>query len=215
MPEWKISVDPEPYEAAVAFMEARVEEIKRGRDAGVRVPGLVWLLEHPPLYTAGTGAGDGDLLDASRFPVYRARRGGKFTYHGPGQRVGYVMLDIKTRYAPEAPDVQDYVRRLERWMIAALAAFGVRGERRKGRIGIWVATPAGEKKIAAIGVRVRGGVSYHGVALNVRPDLSHFSGIVPCGLREHGVTSLRDLGITAEMDAVDAALLAAWDSAFG
>ena len=167
---------------------------------------LVWLLEHPPLYTAGTSAKEGDLLDTARFPVYRTGRGGQFTYHGPGQRVGYVMLDVKTRYAPAVPDLRDYVQKLERWLIETLAEFGVKGELRDGRIGIWVATPGGEKKIAALGVRVKRGVSYHGVALNVNPDLSHFSGIVPCGIREHGVTSLYQLGAEADMVAVDAVL---------
>lgn len=143
------------------------------------------------------------MLDVARFPVYRSGRGGQFTYHGPGQRVGYVMLDLKVRYAPAVPDLRDYVQKLERWLIETLAEFGVKGELRDGRIGIWVVTPQGEKKIAALGVRVRQGVSYHGVALNVNPDLSHFSGIVPCGIREHGVTSLWDLGVNASMRAVD------------
>ncbi len=166
----------------------------------------VWLLEHPPLYTAGTSAKEGDLLERARFPVYASGRGGQYTYHGPGQRVGYVMLDLKSRYAPAVPDLRDYVQKLERWLILTLDQFGVRGELREGRIGIWVATPYGEKKIAALGVRVRSGVSFHGVALNVCPDLSHFSGIVPCGIREHGVTSLRDLGVKVSMDAVDQVL---------
>ena len=164
---------------------------------------MVWLLEHPPLYTAGTSACDEDLIAPARFPVHRTGRGGQYTYHGPGQRVAYVMLNLGQR----GGDLHAYVSGLERWLIAALADFGVRGEVRKGRVGVWVARAGGrEDKIGAIGVRVRRGVSYHGVSLNVAPELEHFSGIVPCGIREHGVTSLVDLGVAAGMVEVDAAL---------
>jgi lipoyl(octanoyl) transferase len=177
---------PVAYEDAVRFMEDRVAGIHAGA-----ADEMVWLLEHPPLYTAGTSADDSDLLDA-RFPVFKTGRGGQYTYHGPGQRVGYVMLNLKKRQ--QVPDIKDYVWRLEEWIIRTLAAFGVTGERREGRVGIWVARGGGrEDKVAAIGVRVRHWVTYHGVAINVDPDLSHFSGIVPCGISGHGVTSLREL----------------------
>lgn len=199
--EWKHSDRPVPYPDAVAFMEARAADIRAGR-----ADETVWLLEHPPLYTAGTSAKAADLLDSRRFPVYETGRGGEYTYHGPGQRVGYVMLDLKRRYAPEAPDLRDYVKKLERWLIATLAHFGVEGGTRDGRIGIWVNTPTGEAKIAALGIRVRQGVSYHGIALNVNPDLTHFAGIVPCGIREFGVTSLEALGIHEKLRAVDLVL---------
>jgi len=185
-----------PYPAAVAFMEERVAAIRRGEALET-----VWLLEHPPVYTAGTSARDDELLDP-RFPVYRVGRGGRFTYHGPGQRVAYVMLDLARR----GRDVRGFVHRLEAWLIDALARFGVRGERREGRVGIWVETPKGEAKIAALGVRLRRWVSFHGVSLNVDPDLSHFSGIVPCGLAGLPVTSLAELGVRVTMDEVDAAL---------
>lgn len=201
--EWKISESPVSYPEAVEAMEARVAAIRNG-EAGEQV----WLLEHPPLYTAGTSARAEDLLEA-RFPVYQTGRGGQFTYHGPGQRVAYVMLDLKRRYGG-TPDLRHYVWSLEEWLIRTLDEFGVRGERREGRVGIWVATPAGEAKIAALGVRVRHGVSYHGVALNVNPDLSHFQGIVPCGVREFGVTSLAMLGISEAMRRVDEVFQASW-----
>jgi lipoyl(octanoyl) transferase len=205
--EWRISDSPVPYEAAVAEMERRVGAI---REAGA--PELVWLLEHPPLYTAGTGAKAQDLLDPTRLPVHRTGRGGQYTYHGPGQRIAYVMLDLD-RFGH---DVRCHVWRLEEWMIAALARFNVKGERRDGRIGVWIATADGrEDKIAAIGVRVRRWVSYHGVALNVDPDLDHFRGIVPCGIVQHGVTSLARLGITASTAEVDIALRATFDEVFG
>ena len=171
---------------------------------------MVWLLEHPPIYTAGTSANDADLIDA-RFPVYRTGRGGQFTYHGPGQRVGYAMLNLKNR----KPDVRAYVRDLEQWLIEALAQLGVKGERREGRVGIWVARGAREDKIAALGVRIRRWVRFHGVALNVEPDLSHFGGIVPCGVSQHGVTSLADLGVMASMADVDVALKQSFDKIFG
>ena len=203
--EWKLSDGLVPYPEALAKMEARAAAIAEGT-AGE----LAWLLEHPPIYTAGTSARDADLLDA-RFPVYRTGRGGQFTYHGPGQRVGYVMLDLKRR----KPDVRAYVHDLEQWLIETLAALGVKGERREGRVGIWVERGAREDKIAALGVRIRRWVSLHGVALNVSPDLGHFSGIVPCGVRAHGVTSLADLGIDVPMADVDIALKGSFQKIFG
>ncbi|HEY9537872.1 MAG TPA: lipoyl(octanoyl) transferase LipB [Kiloniellaceae bacterium] len=209
--EWRVEPGLTDYPAAVAAMEARVAAIRDGR-----LPELVWLVEHPPLYTAGTSAEPGDLLQPDRFPVYRSGRGGEFTYHGPGQRVAYVMLDLKRR----GPDVRRYVHDLEEWIVRALAAFNVKGERRDGRVGIWVpreAVPAGgrEDKIAAIGVRVRRWVTYHGIAINVEPDLEHFSGIVPCGIRGHGVTSLVDLGLPVGLPDLDAALRASFPGVFG
>ena len=203
--EWRIQGGLTPYPEAVAFMEDRAAAIAAGRAAE-----LVWLVEHPPIYTAGTSAKDSDLLDA-RFPVFKTGRGGQFTYHGPGQRVGYVMLDLKRRKA----DVHAYVRDLEEWLIRTLARFSVRGERRDGRVGIWVARGGREDKIAALGVRVRHWVTFHGVSLNVEPDLSHFSGIVPCGIRDHGVTSLADLGLKVTMADVDAALRETFQEVFG
>jgi lipoyl(octanoyl) transferase len=204
-PDWKISDAPVAYPEALAEMEARAAAIAEG-SAGE----LIWLLEHPPIYTAGTSAQDSDLLDA-RFPVYRTGRGGQFTYHGPGQRVGYAMLDLKRR----KPDVRAYVHDLEQWLIEALAEFNVKGERREGRVGIWVQRGLREDKIAALGVRIKRWVTFHGVALNVDPDLSHFSGIVPCGVRAHGVTSLADLGIPATMADVDVALKKSFTKIFG
>jgi lipoyl(octanoyl) transferase len=205
-PEWLSSKGLVQYPDALAFMEKRVAEIRAGE-----APECVWLLEHPPLYTAGTSARAEDLLD-SRFPVYDAGRGGQYTYHGPGQRVAYVMLDLKQREA----DVRRFVRDLEEWIIRALARFNVEGERREGRVGIWVRREGGrEDKIAAIGVRLRRWVSYHGVSINLEPDLSHFSGIVPCGIREHGVTSLVDLGLPVTMEDLDAALQASFAEVFG
>lgn len=204
--EWSISLDPVPYEEAVAAMEARVEAI-RTDDA----PELIWLLEHPPLYTAGTSARPDDLLEPERLPVYRTGRGGQYTYHGPGQRVAYVMVDLKRRQL----DVRRYVNLLENWLIAALAEFNVRGERRDGRVGVWVAREGGrEDKIAAIGVRVRRWVTYHGISLNVEPDLQHYAGIVPCGIAEHGVTSLVDLGLPVGLEDVDVALKTTWHRIF-
>ena len=207
--EWKISDQPVPYPEALAAMEARAAAIADGT-AGEQARELVWLLEHPPIYTAGTSANDADLLDA-RFPVYRTGRGGQFTYHGPGQRVGYAMLDLKTR----TPDVRAYVRDLEQWLIETLAQFNVKGERREGRVGIWVQRGMREDKIAALGVRIKRWVTLHGVALNVEPDLSHFSGIVPCGVTAHGVTSLADLGIQVSMADVDVALIQSFKKIFG
>ncbi len=203
--EWKIGHGLVPYPEALAEMEARAAAIADGK-AGE----LVWLLEHPPIYTAGTSAKEADLLDA-RFPVYRTGRGGQFTYHGPGQRVAYAMLDLKRR----RPDVRAYVRDLEQWLIETLQEFGVDGERREGRVGIWVQRGIREDKIAALGVRIKRWVSQHGVALNVAPDLSHFSGIVPCGVKAHGVTSLADLGIDVSMAEVDFALKGSFQKIFG
>ena len=203
--EWIVRPGLLPYPEAVEFMERRVVGI-----AGGQARELVWLVEHPPIYTAGTSAKDSDLLEA-RFPVFKTGRGGQFTYHGPGQRVGYVMLNLK----PRGGDVRRYVHDLEEWLIRALAHFNVKGERREGRVGIWVARGSREDKIAALGVRVRRWVTFHGVALNVEPDLTHFSGIVPCGIRGHGVTSLADLGIPAAMADVDVALRAAFGEVFG
>jgi len=196
--EWQISKIPVEYEAAVEAMEQRVAAIRDGTAAEI-----VWLLEHPPLYTAGTSAREEDLLDPQRLPVHRTGRGGRYTYHGPGQRIAYVMLDLSRR----GRDVRCHVHRLEEWMIRTLARFDVRGERRDGRIGIWVAGRGGaEAKIAAIGVRVRRWVTYHGVALNLDPELDHYRGIVPCGIAEHGVTSLAALGVGATMEEVDTVL---------
>jgi lipoyl(octanoyl) transferase len=203
---WQISDAPVAYPDAVAAMEARVGGIAEGQ-----ANEMVWLLEHPPLYTAGTSAKADDLLMPNRFPVYPTGRGGQFTYHGPGQRVGYVMMDLRQRNN----DVRRFVRDLEEWLIRTLARFNVRGQRREGRVGIWVVRHGGrEDKIAALGIRVRRGVSYHGVSFNVDPELEHFSGIVPCGIAEHGVTSLADLGLSATMADVDIALKAAFEEVF-
>jgi lipoyl(octanoyl) transferase len=209
--EWQVTVPPVPYPEAVAAMETRVSAI-----AAHRAPELVWLLEHPPLYTSGTSSKPGDLLDA-RFPTFATGRGGQLTYHGPGQRVAYVMLDLKRRH----PDVRAYVAGLEEWVIRALAAFHIKGERREDRVGVWVKRPdkgpGFEDKIAAIGVRLRHWVSFHGIAINVAPDLTHFAGIVPCGVADprYGVTSLADLGQTATMAEVDIVLRQAFDVVFG
>jgi lipoyl(octanoyl) transferase len=196
--EWILSDKPIAYPDAIAAMERHVDAMIAG-GAGERV----WLLEHPPLYTGGTSAKPSDLLAANRFPVYQTGRGGEYTYHGPGQRVAYVMLDLKKR---GAADVRAYVQSLERWLIATLAQFGVEGFTREGRVGVWVATANGEAKIAALGIRMRKWVTYHGVSLNVAPDLAHYAGIVPCGIQGYGVTSLEKLGIKASMKEVDAAL---------
>jgi lipoyl(octanoyl) transferase len=214
--EWRVADGLVPYADAVAFMDARVEAIAAGA-----APELVWLLEHPPLYTAGTSARMTDLLEA-RFPVHKSGRGGQFTYHGPGQRIAYVLLDLNRR----KPDLRAFVCALEAWIIAALATFNVKGERRGDRIGVWVSRPekprgkngeSAEDKIAAVGIRVRRWVSLHGIALNVAPDLSHFGGIVPCGISAAhlGVTSLHDLGVLAARGEVDAALRATFEPIFG
>jgi len=209
-PEWRVRPGLLPYLEAISFMEARAEAIAAGR-----ADEMVWLVEHPPIYTAGTSAKDADLLDA-RFPVFKTGRGGQFTYHGPGQRVGYVMLDLKRRTdLKKGPDVRKYVHDLEEWLIRTLAHFNVKGERREGRVGIWVARGNREDKIAALGVRVRRWVTFHGVSFNVDPDLSHFTGIVPCGITQYGVTSLADLGILVSMADVDVAMKAAFEDVFG
>jgi lipoyl(octanoyl) transferase len=209
--EWCISDGYVAYEAAVAFMNARAADIAAGR-----APERIWLLEHPPLYTAGTSARGEDVLDA-RFPVFDSGRGGQMTYHGPGQRVAYVMLDLHRR----GPDVRRFVATLEEWIIRTLSAFNVRGERREDRVGVWVRRPdkgdGFEDKIAAIGIRVKQWVTLHGIALNVEPDLSHFAGIVPCGVQEnrYGVTSLADLGHLVSMAEVDMAMRRAFEELFG
>jgi lipoyl(octanoyl) transferase len=214
MVEWCISDGLTDYDAAVAVMEARAGAIAEGR-----ADEMIWLLEHPPLYTAGTSANPADLVDPDRFPVFETRRGGQYTYHGPGQRVAYVMLDLNQR----GRDVRAFVKRLEDWIIAALAEFNVRGEVRDGRVGVWVVrgdkplTASGapaEDKIAAIGVRLRKWVSFHGIAINVDPVLEHFTGIVPCGISDHGVTSLVDLGLPVTMSDLDVALKRSFDTVF-
>ena len=202
--EWQVEKDPVAYDHAVSFMENRVQMI---RECGAN--DLVWLLEHPPLYTAGTSANAKDLLDPA-FPVYATGRGGQYTYHGPGQRIAYVMMDLQKR----SSDLRRYICDLEEWIILALKHFDVQGERRTGRIGIWVRIKDSEAKIAAVGVRVRKWVTYHGVSINLNPDLSHYNGIVPCGIRDYGVTSLHDLGIKVPMPALDDALRGSWKAVF-
>lgn len=208
--EWARSDGYVGYPEAVAAMEARAAAIAEGS-----APELLWLLEHPPLYTAGVSARDDDLLDAGRFPVHRTSRGGQFTYHGPGQRVAYVMLDLNAR----GRDVRAFVRGLEQWIIGALDRFNVEADVREGRVGVWVERKgphwSREDKIAAIGVKVRKWVSFHGISLNVEPDLTHFGGIVPCGIQEHGVTSLVDLGVPATLDDADEALKQSFREVFG
>jgi lipoyl(octanoyl) transferase len=215
MVEWITSAGLTPYEIAVREMEARAAAIRAGTASEA-----VWLVEHPPLYTAGTSAKPGDLTDPDRFPVFASKRGGQYTYHGPGQRVAYVMLDVAAR----RHDVRRFVQELETWIISALAEFNVKGEIRDGRVGVWVARPEKpplpdgtprEDKIAAIGIRLRKWVSFHGLSINVEPDLSHFDGIVPCGIREHGVTSLVDLGLPVTMADVDLALKRTFGGVFG
>jgi lipoyl(octanoyl) transferase len=209
--EWQVSDALVDYQDALVVMTERAAAIARGQ-----APELIWLLEHPPLYTAGTSARPHELIDA-RFPVHTVGRGGQFTYHGPGQRVGYIMLDLRRR----APDVRRYVATIEEWIIRTLAAFNVRGERREDRVGVWVRRPdkgdGFEDKIAAIGIRVRQWVTLHGFALNIEPDLEHFSGIVPCGVSapRYGVTSLADLGLTVTMPEIDLALRTAFEPLFG
>jgi lipoyl(octanoyl) transferase len=203
---WAVSGGQVDYPAAVEAMEARATAIAEGR-AGE----LVWLLEHPPIYTAGVSAKSADLLEPDRFPVFRTGRGGQLTYHGPGQRVAYVMLDLNQR----ARDVHAFVAALEAWLIGALGTLGVAGEIRPGRVGVWVERPGREDKIAAIGVKLRRWVSFHGIALNVAPDLTHFGGIVPCGVSQHGVTSLADLGVAAGMVEADVVLKASFEAVFG
>ena len=212
--EWIVSDSPVDYQTAVDWMEQRAQAIASGEEKE-----CVWLLEHPPLYTAGTSAKAEDLVQPDRFPVHQTGRGGQYTYHGPGQRIAYVMLDLKRR----RPDVRAFVAALERWVIDTLDAFNVVGERREDRVGVWVqrpnkAAPEGEiaeDKIAAIGIRLRKWVSFHGISINVEPELDHFSGIVPCGVSRHGVTSLVDLGLPVTMNDVDVALKAAFQPIFG
>jgi lipoyl(octanoyl) transferase len=205
--DWRISDALVDYEPARSFMEGRVAQIIDGE-----APEMVWLLEHPPLYTAGTSADPAELVDREKFPVFDAGRGGRYTYHGPGQRIAYVMLDLRQR----GRDVRAHVHNLEAWVIAALDRFNVKGERREGRIGIWVDRGNGrEDKIGAIGVRVRHWVTFHGISLNVEPDLSHYEGIVPCGISDQGVTSLVDLGLPVTMADVDVVLQETWDDVFG
>ena len=209
--EWRISDSTVAYPDALSFMEERVEAIHKEA-----APETVWLLEHPPLYTAGTSADEAELLDPDRFPVYQIGRGGRYTYHGPGQRIAYVMVDLTKR----GNDVRAFVKNLEQWVIRALARFNVTAESRDDRVGIWVRRGAPgnpvsrEDKIAAIGVRVRHWVTYHGIAINLEPELEHFSGIVPCGIAEHGVTSLLDLGVTPTMAELDVALMATFEEVF-
>lgn len=215
MVEWKISSGLTDYDTALAVMEARANDIANGT-----ADELIWLVEHPPLYTAGTSAKIADLVQPDRFPVYNTRRGGQYTYHGPGQRVAYAMLDLNKR----GKDVRKFVQDMEHWVIAALAEFNIKGEIREGRVGVWVErddkplTVTGQKpedKIAAIGLRIRKWVSFHGLSINVEPDLSHFDGIVPCGITDHGVTSLVDLGLPVGMDDVDTALRRGFEDVFG
>lgn len=215
MVEWKITPGLTQYEDAVAFMEARADAIRAGE-----ADECIWLVEHPPLYTAGTSAKIEDLTDPDRFPVHTSKRGGQYTYHGPGQRVVYVMLDVAKR----GKDVRGFVEQLEHWVISTLAQFNVTGEIRCGRVGVWVEredkplTVTGQKaedKIAAIGIRLRKWVSFHGISINVEPDLEHFSGIVPCGITEFGVTSLVDLGLPVTMDDLDVALKSTFETTFG
>jgi len=214
-PDWRISEGLVPYEEALATMEARVADIRAGRARE-----LVWLLEHPPLYTAGTSSKQQDLLAPARFPVHVAGRGGQYTYHGPGQRVAYVMLDLRARHQ----DVRRYVFDLEDWTIRTLARFNVTAERRAGRVGVWVTRPdkpklpdggPREDKIAAIGVRIRHWVAFHGISINVEPDLGHYAGIVPCGIADHGVTSLADLGLTTSLADLDMVLAETFEEVFG
>ena len=214
MVEWRVTDTLQDYAEALAWQEARVAAIRAGE-----AEECVWLLEHPPLLTAGTSAREEDLLEPGRFPVHEAGRGGQYTYHGPGQRVAYAMLDLNRR----GRDVRAYVNKLEEWVIRALAEFGVTGERRSDRVGVWVVRPEkppgpdgapAEDKVAAIGVRLRRWVAFHGVAINVEPDLTHFGAIVPCGITGHGVTSLVDLGVPASMSDFDIALKEAFDDVF-
>ena len=205
-PEWQVTEELIPYPEALETMTERVKAIQSGTK-----PELVWLLQHPPLYTAGTSAKAADLLHP-QFPVYEAGRGGQYTYHGPGQRIAYVLLDLSRR----GKDVRVYVHQLEEWLIRALARLGVTALRREGRVGLWVERPDGQDdKIAAIGVRISRWISFHGIALNVDPDLSHYAGIIPCGIRDHGITSLAQLGKTTDMGKVDEALRTAWTEVFG
>jgi lipoyl(octanoyl) transferase len=209
-PEWVVARGLVPYPEAIASMQAHIAAVRAG-EARERI----WLLEHPPLYTAGTSAKPADLTDPERFQTYAAGRGGQWTYHGPGQLVAYVMLDLARPHGKlPARDIHAYVTALENWLIATLAIFGIRGERRPGRVGVWVADGAAEAKIAAVGVRITKWVSWHGISLNVCPDLSHFSGIVPCGISGHGVTSLQALGVASSIEEVGTTLREEWSTYF-
>ncbi len=207
--KWDIATELVPYDDALARMTSHVDAMKRGA-----ADELVWLVEHPPLYTAGSSAKKGDLLTPDRFPVYETGRGGQYTYHGPGQRVGYVMLDLKKRAGHKVPDIRVFVKQLEQWIINTLATYDVEAFTRDGRIGVWVDTPEGEAKIAALGIRLSGGITYHGIAVNVSPNLTHYEGIVPCGISQFGVTSLAALGKGADMAAFDARLERAFKAIF-
>lgn len=209
--DWYTSPELVPYELALQSMEDHVAQMVAG-DAGEKI----WLLEHPPIYTTGTSAKENELVSIGDIPVFQAGRGGQTTYHGPGQRVAYVMLNLKERFAPKLPDIRQFVFNLEEWVITTLAHFGVKGERREGRVGVWVVMPNGsEAKIAAIGIRIRRYMSFHGISINVDPDLSHYQGIIPCGISQYGVTSLKDLGIDVSMDEVDKVLKDAFKKVFG
>lgn len=214
MVEWITSQGLTPYPDALAFMEDRVAQISAGT-----ADEAIWLVEHPPLYTAGTSAKPSDLLEPDKFPVYEARRGGEYTYHGPGQRVAYIMLDVGAR----GHDVRAFVNQIEGWIIATLGTFNIKGERRTGRVGVWVTRPdkprqpsgdMTEDKVAALGIRLRKWISFHGLSINVEPDLAHFDGIVPCGITGHGVTSLVDLGLPVTLDDVDVALRQTFERSF-
>jgi lipoyl(octanoyl) transferase len=202
---WEIASTPQPYLQTVARMEAEAALIAKGQ-----APELVWLLEHPALYTAGTSAKPQDLVTPDRFPVFETGRGGQYTYHGPGQRIAYVMLDLKKR----GGDVRGFVAALERWIIATLADLGVTGEVREDRVGVWVSRPGREDKIAALGIRVRHGVTFHGISINLNPDLTHFNGIIPCGVSEHGLTSFADLGLNIDLSTLDEALVRNFEKQF-
>ena len=215
MVDWIVTDGLTPYQDALSFMENRVEAIHQGR-----ADEAIWLLEHPPLYTAGTSAKPSDLTDPDRFPVFQAKRGGQYTYHGPGQRVVYVMLDLNRR----SRDIRAFVQDLEGWVIDTLAGFGLTGHIREGRVGVWIDRPEkpplpdgrmAEDKIAAIGIRLRKWISFHGISINVEPDLEHFSGIVPCGINDYGVTSLVDLGLPVTMEDLDMALKRSFEARFG
>lgn len=194
MIEWKISKSLIDYNQALSLMEDRIEKIHKAE-----ADEMIWLLEHPSIYTAGTGAKDTELLHMNQIPVYQTGRGGKYTYHGPGQRIGYLMLDLKKR----GEDIRKYITNLEEWIIASLKEIGIKGERKEGRIGIWVTSNKSEAKIAAVGVRVRKWITYHGIAININPDLSYFKGIIPCGISEYGVTSLQELGFKISQEDLD------------
>lgn len=210
LPEWRVSNSPVDYEEAVSWMEQRVAAIAAGLE-----PECIWLIEHPPLYTAGTSANREDLLIEDRFPVYKTGRGGQYTYHGPGQRIAYVLLNLKQR----RQDIRAFIFELEAWIIDILAELDVPGERKEGRVGVWIDRPDGqhirEDKIAAIGVRVRRWITFHGISLNICPDLSHYAGINPCGVKEHGVTSLRDLGLEIEPAELDRIIRSTFENRFG